>query len=280
MSKNDLCKTDKHGNLIFPGDKKLKRMTDTPESLWHRTSVLIIILAACAVTDFFSFRQIFDAVLYDSPILRYCCIIGLLCAFEIAPVYLAHNIKKKSVGFNVGRLSIIVPLLILALAIAANIYLRVVTAPDAFPDLSNTSTSAIGGGTNNGPGVSHYAGALGLFMGLLPIITAAICFTATYSMTNPLLTAKRKLEKLRDELTTRCDQLEAALKETDEDDYLNRLLADDEARYNAALGKIEQQRRTYYDHARMRINEYLANPAAIGYHVAYATGKEDKNDAN
>ena len=158
--------------------------------------------------------------------------------------------------------------------------LRVATRNEAFPDLSNMTTSVIGsdGGTEtDGASNSLY---YAIFFGILPILTSLIAFAATYIMSNPLSWECKKLEKANIELTQHIDQIDSILSEYDSDgNYLERMLAEEALKYKSALQMIYNQRDEYFDYCRQRISEYLNSPGATNYEVAYSLKSSQREDA-
>jgi len=280
MKDKKLYRMDEDGNLNFRPLGKLHKEKYKPESFANHTWFLAVIIACCIAADFASFSSLFASFLYDNAFLRYICIIGMVLVMEIAPVYLGLNAKKKSCGYNVEMITIIVPLVAFILGAAINIMLRLVTHSDVFPDLSDATTSIIGGGgvteTNGSSKSIFYA----IFFAVLPIATSLVAFAATYTMSNPLNKERQKLEKANIALTEHIDQLESIVSEYDaEDNYLDRMLAEDDAKYNAALSMIHSQRDEYFDYSRQRISEHLASPGATSYEVDYGLKSRRERDA-
>jgi len=280
MSNRKLYKLDKQGNLNFGTLNRLHRNKYKADSVWNQTWVLMIIIIACMVADWFSFASLFASFLYENELLRNICIIGMVLCFEISPVYCGYNMKKKACGYNVEAISIVLPLAAFILGVIINILLRIATRDLAFPDLSNTTTSVLGGDTTESGGSSN-ALTYSIFFSVLPIITSLVAYSATYTMSNPLNQERQKLEKTKLELTQNMSQLESVLAEYDADEnYLDRMLADDDSKFDSALSMIRNQRDEYFDYARQRINEHLASPAATGYMVEYAEKSNYKEDNN
>jgi len=271
MKNKQLYRIDEDGNLNFRPLNKLHKDRYKPDSAWNRTWVLMAIVILCAIADFASFASLFAVILYDNVFLRYVCIIGMVLVMEISPVYLGYNLKKRSLGYNVETISILVPLVAFVVGAGINIMLRIVTRNEAFPDLSNMTTSVMGGGSVTESATSSKSIYYAIFFAILPILTSLIAFAATYTMSNPLQFERKKLEKAKLELTQHIDQMEATLQEYSADsNYLERILAEDDQKYNAALAMIRGQRDEYFDHARQRISQYLASPGATSYEVDYA----------
>jgi len=268
---------NEQGSLHFGARNLLHKDRYKPESVWHQEWLLVTIVVACLVMDIASFYQLFSAFLYEEVFLRYCCIIAMLIAFTIAPVYLSYSLKKKKVGYNVENIAIIVPLASFIIGVVINFMLRIVTKDLAFPDLSMSAASAIGSGDALQSGSSSNATFYAVFFGVLPVITALGCFAAAYTLSDPLKKERQKLEKEQIDISENIAQTDAILAEYAADEnHLGRLLNEDEASFNAALGMVQKQRDEYFDYVRQRINERLAEPAPISYAVDYNTKNNEE----
>ena len=270
MNSKKLCTRDEDGNLRFEKRRQLHKAKHRPDSVWNSTWFLMVIILACIAADYASFSSLFASFLYDNAFLRNICIVALILIFEVSPVYLGYNMKRRSCGYTVSKISIIVPLVAFVLGAVANVALRLATHSLVFPDLTNTTTSVIGGGAMES-GSSQNSIVYAWFFGLLPIITSLVAFAATYTISNPLKREFEKLKRENIEITDQIDQLEAILAEYSSDDnYLERILADDEAKYNAALSMLRSQRDEHFDYVRQRISEHLGSPSATGYLVEHS----------
>ena len=79
-------------------------------------------------------------------------------------------------------------------------------------------------------------------------------------------------------MTDQIDQLDAVLAEYDSDDYLVRLMADDDAKFNAALLMIKKQRDEFMNYCRQRISEKLGTPSATSYVVEHTVTNNYEED--
>ena len=273
-TKKQLYRMDNDGNLTFQPLNKLHKDRYKPDSVLNYTCVLMLVLMTTIVTDFAGFSSLFSKLFYDSIVLRYISILGLILATDVSPAYLGYSLKKRACGYNVETITIIAPLVALVLGLTINAILRLASHEIAFPDLGNLNTSIIDGtaaDTTSSQSI-FYA----IFFSVLPIITSLVAFAATYSMSNPLNAERKKLEKANLDLTQHLDQLESIVAEYDaEGNYHDRMLTKDEQKYQAALAMITGQEHEYYDHVRQRISEFLANPSATSYEVKYATRRKD-----
>ena len=273
--KKKLYKMDKEGNLKFNTRDNLHRLKYKSDSIFNQTWFLVVIVGACIFADYASLSSLFASFLYDNEILRNICVIGMLITLEVAPIYFGFNLKRRTCGYNVSKISIIAPLTAFVVGAVINIILRVETRSLAFPDLADTTTSVLGGFAESENSRSSIVYAW--FFGLLPICTSIVAFIATYSISNPLKSELQKLEKMNIELTDQIDQLDAVLAEYD-DDYFERLMADDEAKFNAALRMNNRQRDEYFDYCRQRISEHLGTASAIGYTVEHTASNHFEED--
>ena len=275
-----LYQVDKQGNLQFKPLSKLHKEKYKPDSVWNHTWLLMVIIIACVITDIASFASLFSSFLYDSALLRYVCIVGMIIALEISPIYFSYNLKKRACGYNVEAISIYIPLASFVIGVIINIVLRIVTHDLVFPDLSDTTTSIIGGGGVTKNEGSSRSLVYAIFFAIVPILTSLAAMAATYTMSNPLNNERKKLEKADLEIKQNIDQMEAIISEYDADsNYLERMLSEDDSTYNAALSMIHNQRDEYFNYSRQRISEYLADPGATSYEVAYSLKSSQGEDA-
>ena len=274
--KKKLYKLDKQGNLEFNTRNHLHKLKYKSDSVWNQTWLLMVIIIACVIADCASFSSLFASFMYDNALLRGICIIGMIIAMEVGPIYFGYNLKKRACGYNIEKISIIAPLVAFTMGAAINIILRVTTHSLVFPDLSNATTSIMGGNVTESSD-SQNSIIYACFFGILPIITSLVAFVATYSMSNPLKSELQKLEKTNIELTDQIDQLDAVLAEYD-DNYLELLMADDDAKFNAALLMIQKQRDEFFDYCRQRISEKLGTPSATSYVVEHTAANNYEGD--
>jgi len=279
MKNPKLYKLDKQGNLNFLTHNRLHKDKYKEDSVWNQTWLLMVIVAACIVADYASFSSLFASFLYDNALLRNICIIALVLAFEISPVYLGAAMKKRACGYHVEKISMIIPLLAFVLGVIINLILRLATHELTFPDLSGAVTSMIGGTNETESTGSQNSVVYACFFAILPVITSLVAFAASYAMSDPLKKERAALEKTKIELTRQIGQLESMLAEYGSDEsYLERLLADDESKFNTALMMIHNQRDEFFDYARQKISEHLASPAATSYVVDYGKKSNFEED--
>ena len=270
-----LYTVDKEGNLDFSMRNRLHSAKYKPDSAWNHAWLLGLIIVFCMIADYAAFDSLFSAFLYDSALLRSICVIGMVIILEFSPSYLGYNLKRRACGYRVEKIAIVIPLVAFVMGAAINIVLRLATHSLVFPDLSNAVTSIIGSGAAESEGAQNslvYA----WFFGLLPIITSFVAFAASYTMSNPLQSELKKLTKENIEITDQINQLDAVLAEYDSDEnYLERVLADDDAKFHTALAMTRKQRDEYFDYVRQRISEHLGTAGAISYDVDYDIKQND-----
>ena len=268
MNNKNLYILDNEGNLRFNKRGQLNQSKHKADSFWNSVYFLTLIIIACVAADYACFSSLFGALLYDSVMLRSICIIMMVMVFEVSPIYFAYNLKRRSCGYNVPKLSVVVALIAYTLSAVVNIILRLTTHALVFPDLVNLSTSVIGSSSATESGGLPNSIVYAWFFGILPIVASMVVYTATYTVSNPLLKEYEKVKKANIELTDEINQLEAILAEYDSDEnYLERMLTDDQAKYSAALLMIRKQRDEYFDYCRQKISEHLGSPAATSYTV-------------
>ena len=256
---------DKDGNLNFNVRNRLHKDKYKSDSVWNNIWVLMLIIIACAIADFANFFSLFSALLYDNAFLRAVCIVAMILCMEVAPCYLGFNMKRRACGYNVETFSIIIPFIAFLLGVGINTVLRLSTHYIVHPDLTNVTTSIMGGSVVE-PNGSQHSLILAWFFSILPLITSLIVYAATYSMSDPLKAELKRLTKTNIDLTDQIDQIEAILAEYDSGEaYLNRLLTEDEAKFNTALAMIKKRRDEYCSFCRQKIAEHLGTAAAANY---------------
>lgn len=258
-----LYTSNEQGELIFD-DTDSRRYNYKSDSFFSSLPFQLLILVTCAVTDFASFSQMFSILLYDSQIMRWLAVVGMLVAFEIIPIIVANNLKKYVSGYKSSAILTAALFIIFFCGVALNIYLRYTTRDAVFPNLDSYTRSMFGSGEIAADMSNPNALPLALFFGLLPVFTSVVSFGCAYMLFNPLKKEKQNLEKSCALLIDEVNRYSATIQEYDADaDFLERILEGDDAQYEAALARIASQVSYLKNHARQRIKEHLLTPAAI-----------------
>lgn len=221
----------------------------------------IIVMLICAVLDFVMFQQLFSSFLYDHALIRWFSIVGCLIAFDLAPIYLGIFVRKLDQGYRVSLLLPCLAILAFALAIAGNVWLRIVMRDLVLP-ASSSGTSLFGTVSEAeavNPGAMPYA----IFSAALPVGTSLVSFIISYITSNPLKSKLKTLHMAQIELEDSIGQLEAILTEYEEDSNLtDRLTEEDDEQFATVLGMTREKAVAYCDYVRERIKEHLGDPAA------------------
>jgi hypothetical protein len=206
----------------------------------------------------------FSILLYDSQVMRWLAVVGMLVAFEIIPIVAANNLKKYVSGYKSSTVLTAILIVIFICAVALNVYLRYTTRDTVFPNLDNYTRSMFGNGDIAADMSNPNALPLALFFGLLPVFTSVVSFGCAYMLFNPLQKEKQNLEKSYALIADEVNRFSAIIKEYDADaNFAQRILSGDEAQYEAALSRLAGQANYLKNYARQRIKEHLATPAAI-----------------
>jgi len=255
-----LWNRDKQGNLSFETKNRIAVVRAKPDTLWNHPFLLAVVIILCATVDFVCFQQLFDSFLLDSPLIRWTAILGMLFAFDFVPVYLGLNYRKRVQEYNISGKILLIMVAVFTLAFAANSYLRMAFKDLVMPDLTE-SASSVFGSVNTETTVSSRAAPYAIFASIVPLLTSIGSFTISFFMANPLKAEKLTLEKERNELADRIGQIDALLQEYEADPNIyERLLDDDDKKYETIKQLIYDKRETYRDYVRERIKEYLGNP--------------------
>ncbi len=262
MSRNNLYNIDNQGNLRFSLRSSLNKEQAMPESKWEHGVIAVIIMFICAVPDFMSFLQVFNAIMSDSVLIRVTGIIAMLIGFDLAPILLGIVEKKRSQGLKSSKLARVVLIVAFITAFIWNTVLRIATRDIVLPNLSTNTISILENtaSTNNPNALAMY---YALFAASMPVITSFVSFAASFIASNPVKQHLNKLIAEQIELEDKIVELEAILLEYDSDPmYWERMLEDDEQKYNATLDQIHEQAMYYCDYVRERIKEHLGDPAS------------------
>ena len=257
VAKNgEIIRVNPYGNI------RKKYQSDTP---LDKSFVPYLVMAICAVVDTSFFVSLFKMISYDSPFMIFVEVLGFLFAFDVVPIYLGIQYKRVKQRISNDKMIMIFALAVVIIGFALNISLRVTTISVMSPDLSNASTSYFGtvtaSETNNTISPSDIALTI-CGMGV-PIVTSVGSFYISYFSYNPLANRKRKLEELIVANTDAIRRLEATVKEYEADtDFAQKLLADDDGKYEEMKKMHKALVIGYCDYVRERIKEYIANPTS------------------
>ena len=250
------------GQIVFNTLDTVAKKRFSPDTKWEHPAAALLIMAVCGILDFVMFRQLFASFLYDRVWVQWLSITGMLIGFDLAPIYLGKEAKKKKQGLNTSRVLICVFAVSFITAFAFNLFLRIALKDQVLPDLE-AMTSSIFGDVNMGTPVNERALPYALFAAFLPVVTSLVSFGISFAAFNPL---KQRLKKLREEqykLERDMDSIRAALVEYSEDtDFTERVTADDDRNYQIARRMAKERALSYLDYVRERITEHVGTPSA------------------
>lgn len=255
-----MYKIGQQGNIDFNLRKEIARDHGTGDSGWEHPIVSAVIMLVCGLLDFVMFKQLFGAILWDSVVLQMLSIIALLIGFDLAPVYAGIVIKKIQQGFKGKRYIATMMGVAFIIAFVGNLLLRLETKDIIMPDTSAISSYSMGTTTSTESSLPLlYA----CFASVMPLITSLVSFGVSLHSSNPLRGRLVKLEKEQVKLEDDIEEIESILEEYDADeDYMKRLIEDDDEKYNKVLEMVRERGMMYCDYVRERIKEHLGNPVS------------------
>ena len=258
---NSLWSLDRRGQLTFPLKNMLLAVRSKSESFWTHPVFMIFTIIVCLIIDYVCFEQLFGSFLHESASIRNLSVGAMLFAFDAVPVYLGLNMRRRMQGYRVHKYVLTGLISCFALAFAANVMLRITMKDLALPDLTTVSFSLSGNDTA-GSAASARAMVYAIFAAVMPLLTSAGSFFISYTMADPLRDELKRLDSEYYQLSDAVGQIEAVLQEYESDpEFAERLMNDDDEKYEAALQLIREKAETYRDYVRERIKEHLGDPA-------------------
>ena len=261
-NKDSVWTVGEDGQLVFNTLDTVAKKRFSPDTKWEHPAAALLIMVVCGTLDFVMFRQLFASFLYDRVWVQWLSIIGMLVGFDLAPIYLGMEAKKKKQGLNASRILIAVLAVAFITAFIFNLGLRIALKDQVLPDLE-AMTSSIFGDVSMGTPVNERALPYALFAAFLPLVTSLVSFGISFATFNPL---KERLKRLKEEqyrLEMGMDSIRAALTEYSEDkDFTERITADDDRNYRIARRMAKEKAFSYLDYVRERITEHVGTPSA------------------
>ncbi len=260
--KNRLYSIDEQGNLKFSLRSRLNKEKGKPESIWEHQTTVLIIMTICCILDTVMFFQLFNSYLSDDPYVRMLSIIAMLIGFDVAPILIGVELRKRNLGLRANNIVIYAFGIAFIVAFLWNIVLRIATKDLVLPDNTMTS-SLIGTVTNVASSKNKMATVNALFAASLPVITSLVSFGVSFYSYNPVRKRLNELKAEQIQLEDSIVELEALLLEYESDpNYWSRMLEDDEQKYLSTLDLIQELTIYYCDYVRERIKEHLGDPAS------------------
>jgi len=159
-------KNNKSNNIWAMG----QNMINTLDIKWEHPAAAVLIMAVCGSLDFVIFRSLFASFLNGRVLVQWLSIMGMLIGFDLVPIYLGMEAKKRKQGLNVMNVSrflgvtFTTPFII---AFALNLCLHIALKDQMFP---------------NNERALLYA----LFTSFLPVVTSIVSFSVSFAALNPL----------------------------------------------------------------------------------------------
>jgi hypothetical protein len=262
MMAKSIYSRNSQGEIVFAGEDS-RKPSYKADSFFSTVPFQLFILLLCASTDFASFNQMFEILLYDSQAMRWLAIAGMLVAFEIRPVVAANNLRKRESGYNSSVALTVMLIIVFLCGAAMNIYLRFATRDTVFPNLSESATSMFGSGELAAAAANPSALPLSTFFGALPLFTSVVSFACAYMLFNPLQMEKRNLEACYSGQLDKVNRLAAIIQEFDsEKSCRDSMTASDDEQYEAMEQKLEAQNSYLKNYVSQKLTECTSRNAS------------------
>ena len=254
------------GHLKLTANKEINKLRSKPDTLWNHPIFLVIVVGLCMLVDFFNFKHLFDSFLLTASLARASGIIAFLIAYDAIPLWLGIALKKKSQGYKVDQLMIYIMIAVFVLAFAINVGLRIATKDIILPESSKVYSDQLYGtvtSTATNQTDSSLVLMYAIFVSVIPVITSLASGTISYLMANPLKKEKLRCEEELDQIKESMSMLRTVLAEYENNSgYLERLWADDDAKYASAKGTIEAHKAQLIHYTRQKLEEHLGDPTS------------------
>lgn len=276
--KKSLFYLGENKEIKFPIYDKIFKEKWKPDSIWLNEAVLVVIVLLCLIANLAAFNQLMSMISYDSPLLSFVAIIALLIGVDVGPVYLALQLKRKDQGYRGNNVIIGVLCTVIAIAIIANLVLRISTADDSFVNLASNVNSLVNTGQQvNASNTNSHALAFATIFSVLLIITSGTSFAIAFTLTNVLAKDVKKMEMAYNETMNDIAGLKAILEEYRiNEDYQEHLLSDDHQKYIAVSEMINVMKEEYRHYVIERIIEFLGDHESTSILLKSTTSKIDR----
>ena len=156
-------KSNKGNNIRAMG----QNMFNTLDIKWEHPAAALLIIAVCGILDFVTFRPLVSSFLNVRASAQWLSIMSMLIGFDLAPIYLGMEAKKRKQGLNVSRTLDATFTAALVIAFALNLCLHIALKDQMFP---------------NNERALPYA----LFTSFFPVVTSLVSFSISFAAFNPL----------------------------------------------------------------------------------------------
>lgn len=243
----EILKLSNSGEFIYRhigDDIPCKYKPDTP---LISPAISYVVILCCLICDTAIFYSFFDQIGGTAdPVETKIQCGALLLGFDVSPVYLGIVLKKKKQGFENNKLLICISLICSLLAVVVNTTMRILTMNimGAETDVRLIATT--------------------IFSLAVPLITSSLSFSVSSLSYNPLVTMKKRYEKMIAKKTDEIRRLQAILSEYELNDcYYETLVETDNGKFEETNRFQKALLLTYCCYVRQRLKEHIATPSGI-----------------
>ena len=252
------------GNVITNTGYNLYKEESKAGSIWEHKGFVAALIILCCLVDVVMFANLFSQYSYDSPEKQVVETIGMVLCFDLLPVFIATQLKRKQQGYSYQKALSIIALAIVMLAVAMNFNLRFKiddnsidysTGGQTYSEEINVETSETTEESNN---------AITLLNSLLPVFTTCGTFFFSMMSSNPrkkeYLNALKKKCQLEDDI----ERYDTSLKECEiEESMYENMISEDDDRYKCQEQKIREKEREYRSYVRDQLKIHVKDAAGI-----------------
>jgi len=264
MSKQNIWNIGSRGEIVFKDSSRMINSHYGADSVWEHPVAALVVMLLCGTLDFVMFKSLFASFLYDSVLLQCFGIVGMLVAFDVAPIYLGIMYKKHQQGYVVNKLMMGLALFTFLMALVMNFALRIAVKDLVLPDVEATIVSTVGEQAEAESTGNPLALTYALFAGTLPLVTSLVSFVISYIASNPLKDRIKRLLREQEALEDELRNYEAIITVygDSEEAYRAKLRHYDDECYAAMKRSIREQLIFYCDYVREQIAERMGSPTA------------------
>ena len=262
MKRNE-GKTNSSINTLYTSDalSNVLQVQDQPIHELEKPRLSLIIMLICFVSDIISFTNLLSPVLNDSKILIVVCVLGLVVAVDVAAVVLGFWYKKFSQGYNMNMLVLAVTVSAIVGGFTAYGYLRY-KAKDMVLPKSSYAVNEMSAKTEEE--TNPLAGAVAVFMTILPILTSGVSFAVSFMASNPAQKELTKLEKEARLIRRENENYESQLHEFSQDPYTKeKAIKHEKVLCSNKIKEICERTKYEVDYSIEMLKEHLGTPEAI-----------------
>lgn len=264
MKKNQLIVLDRNGEFLCPDLNSHITEKYKSDNLMEKSWLPYLIMVICAAVDGACFTTLFQLISYDSPLLLIFQVIGFLFAFDVVPIYAGIHFRKLKQKLTNDKFILWIAITVFAVAFLMNVILRLMTMDILVPDPSSASMGfGMASHETEASNISATALSLTLVGIVIPFVTSLGSFFISYILSNPILSKKKKLEKLITIKNDEIRRIEAILSEYEADEaFIDHLASNDDGKFYETIKFELAKLLSYCEYTRGQIKAYLAHPVA------------------